>query len=88
MPASYKWRDRHELDPIHTGCVSDVLGRSLLGYCGKDTKVTPEACLRAAIRAINEEQWDKVAAYATVGLLSLAIGAAEGLLKASQDGVD
>jgi hypothetical protein len=43
--------------------------------------LTPEAWLDGAYNAINNEQWNRATAYAAVGLLSLAIGAAKGLLK-------
>ena len=37
--------------------------------------ITPQLWLEAAQNAVNQEQWDRGAAYASIGLLSMAIGA-------------
>lgn len=43
--------------------------------------MTPEDALRYAMGALNQEQFERATAYATIGLLSFAVGAAEGLVK-------
>ena len=46
--------------------------------------LTPENWLDGACNAINNDQWDRATAYATAGLLSLAIGAMKGLLRVTE----
>lgn len=45
--------------------------------------LTPEAWLDGAYNAINNEQWERATAYATVGLFNLAIN---GMKRVRDDG--
>lgn len=48
-------------------------------------ELTPEQYLALAMHGVANEQWDRAAAYASIGLLSLTIGAMKGLLKVEND---
>lgn len=46
---------------------------------------TPEQYFESAARAVDVGKWDQATAEATTGLLSLMIGAMQGLAKASEE---